>query len=121
MNEKDLILPMDRVPDIIELLDALKIRPAGLAATLIINVYNQFFIWSTDLRDQYERYYCVEYSSFASYLELAHEMYLDSDALGKKHILKIRSPGGVVDEAYDGNAMEVILGCLKTLESSREN
>jgi hypothetical protein len=121
MNEKDLILPMDRVPDVTELFGALKIKPTGLAATLMSNVYNQFFIWSTDLRDEYERYYCVEYPSFASYLELAHEIYLDPDALAKRHVLKIKSPGGVVDEAYDGNAMEAILGCLKTLESNREN
>lgn len=70
MNEKDLVLPMDRVPEVNELLGALKIKPTGLAARLMTNVYNQFFIWSTDLRDEYERYYCVEYSSFASYLEL---------------------------------------------------
>ena len=121
MTEKDLVLPLRRIPPLDEFLDALKIKPAGLAAQLFTRVYNQLFAWSTDLRAQYDQYYCVEYPTLAAYLELVHEIYLDPAELEKTHILKIESPGGVLEEAYDDNVRDTVISCVRKLEDSHED
>lgn len=121
MTEKDLVLSLRRIPPLDEFIDALKIKPTGLAAQLFTGVYNQLFAWSTDLRTQYDQYYCVEYPTFAAYLELVHEIYLDPGELEKAHILKIKSPGGVLEEAYDDNVRDTIIECVLKLEDIHEN
>lgn len=121
MSEEDLILPMARIPSVDEFLDILHIKPEGFAAQLFTAVYNQFFDWSKDLRAEYERYYCVEYPTFASYLELAHEIHLEPAQLEKAHILKINSPGGVMDGAYDDNVRDTVIDCIKKLEARHES
>lgn len=121
MIEKDLILSLRRIPSLDEFIDALKIKPTGFAAQLFTGVYNQLFAWSTDLRTQYDQYYCVEYPTFAAYLELVHEIYLDPIELEKAHILKIKSPGGVLEEAYEDNVRDAVIDCVLKLENRLEN
>lgn len=121
MNDSDIILPTSRIPSLEEFLDILHIKPAGFAAQLFTEVYDQLFSGSRDLRSEYERYYCVEYPTFAKYLELAQEIDLEPHDLGKAHILKIKSPCGVLDEAYSDNVMDAVIDCIKKLESSDED
>ena len=121
MSDSDLILPMSRIPSANEFLDILRIKHNGLASQLFTGVYDQFFAWSKDLRLEYDRYYCVEYPTLANYLELAHEIYLSPAQLEKAHILKIRSPGGVMDEGYDDNVRSAVIEAIKKLEESHEN
>lgn len=121
MTEKALVLPLRRIPPLDEFLDALKIKPPGLAAQLFTGVYNQLFTWSNDLRVQYDQYYCVEYPTLAVYLELAHEIDLDPSDLEKTHILKIKSPGGVLEEAYHDNVLDAVIACIRKLEDSHED
>ncbi|WP_374393778.1 hypothetical protein [Tabrizicola sp.] len=121
MTENYHVLPLRRIPPLDEFLDALKIKPVGLAAQLFTGVYNQLFAWSNDLRAQYDRYYCVEYPTLAAYLELTHDIYLDPAELAKRHILKIKSPGGVLEEAYDDNVWDTVIACVRKLEDSHED
>lgn len=121
MSENDLILPMSRIPSVDEFLDILRIKPMGFAAQLFTRVYDQFFAWSKDLRLEYDRYYCVEYATLASYLELAHEIYLNPAQLEKAYILKVKSPGGALDEGYSDNVRDAIIDCIKKLEESHES
>lgn len=121
MTENYVVLPLRRIPPLDEFLDALKIKPAGLAAQLFTGVYNQLFAWSNDLRAQYDQYYCVEYPTLAAYLELMHDIYLDPSELEKKHILKIKSPGGVLEAAYDDNVWDAVIACVRKLEDGHED
>ena len=121
MNDKFLVLPVRRIPPLGEFLDALKIKPTGLAAQLFTGVYNQLFVWSDDLRAQYDRYYCVEYPTLAAYLELMHEVYLDQAELEKTHILAVESVGGVLEEAYDDNVWDTVVACIRNLEDGHED
>jgi hypothetical protein len=116
----DLILAVDHMPEIGEFLEALEVRPGGFGAQLFTEIYEQFFTGSTNLRDQYERYYCVEYSTLQTYLELAHEIHLTPEELEKRYILKIKSPSGIVDRAYDDNVLDVVIDCIRKLEVSDE-
>ncbi|MDB5583190.1 MAG: hypothetical protein JWR80_8366 [Bradyrhizobium sp.] len=121
MSENDIILPTSYIPSVGEFLDIMRIRPTGFAAQLFTGVYDQFFAWSKDLRDEYNRYYCVEYSTFAAYLELAHEIYLEPAELENAHVLKVKAPAGVVDDAYDDNVRDIVIDCLRKLEDSHES
>jgi hypothetical protein len=121
MTEKDLVLSLGRIPPLDEFLDALKIKPVGLAGQLLTSVYNELFVWSTDLRAQYNHYYCVEYPTLPDYLELVHEIYLNPAELEKTYILKIKSPGGVIEEAYDDNVRDTVIACVRKMEDSHED
>lgn len=120
MSREDLILPVRRIPDVAEFLAALEVKPGGLGGKLFTEIYEQFFSWSTDLRVEYERYYCVEYRTLQRYLELAHEIELTPEQLEKQHILKVKSPSGMIDRAYDDNILDVVIDCIKKLEGSNE-
>lgn len=121
MRDDDLILTTNCQPTLADFLEALGVRPTGLGAQLFTAVHNQFFVCSTDLRQEYEKYYCVEYLTLRDYLELAHEICLDSAALEKKYILKIKSPSGVVDRVYEDSSLDVVLDCLRKLEKACED
>nr|WP_314439034.1 hypothetical protein [uncultured Brevundimonas sp.] len=120
MSGEDFILPVNRIPDVAEFLAALEVKPGGLGGQLFIEIYEQFFSWSTDLRVEYERYYCVEYATLQRYLELAHEIELTAEQLEKQHILKVKSPSGIIDRVYDENIFDVVIDCIKRLEGSNE-
>jgi hypothetical protein len=121
MKRDESVLSVDYIPSTNEFLGGLGIKPKGLGSQLFKSVYEQFFVWSVDLRQEYEKYYCVEYQSFRHYLEVAHEIYLDPKELEKKHILEIGSLSGVVDQMYDSNSFDAVIACIKKLEASREN
>lgn len=121
MTREELILPVSRIPDVAEFLAALEIRPSGLGAQLFTEIYGQFFTWSTDLRVQYDRYYCVEYATLQQYLEVAHETVLTAEQLEKLHILKVKTSGGLLDRAYDDNILDIVIECIKRLEDSNED
>jgi hypothetical protein len=121
MWDDELILPINYRPTIAEFLGVLGLKPRGLGAQLFTAAYNQFFVWSTDLRDEYQRYYCVEYPTFDAYLQLAHDLELEPAELEKKYILKIRSTSGVVDRAYDDSSLDTVLECIRKLEEMHED
>ncbi|WP_354859955.1 hypothetical protein [Acetobacter fabarum] len=120
MTQDELILPVNRIPHIAEFLAILEVRPGGLGAQLFIDIYEQFFTRSTDLRVEYERYYCVEYSTLQRYLELAHEIDLPPEQLEKQHILKVKTSSEIINRAYDDNILHVVIECITKLEGSNE-
>jgi hypothetical protein len=120
MSEKSLFLPISRIPSVGEFLDILHIKPAGLAAQIFTTVYDQFFTWSTDLRVEYDRYYCVEYPTFVDYLKLSQDIFLKPAELEKAYILLIKEPYGVLEESYDDNVTDVVIECILKLENSHE-
>ena len=121
MNEEILILPVNRVPEALEFLEALEVKPGRFGAQIFTEIYEQFFRLSVDLRDQYERYYCVEYPTLQLYLEVAQEVYLSPDDLEKRHILRIKPSLMTVDQAYDNNVLDVVIDCIRRLEASDES
>lgn len=121
MSDDDLILATNYVPPLDEFLSALRIQPSGLGAQLFTAVHRQLFVSSRDLKEEYERYYCVEYTSLRAFLETAHEIFLEPIELEKRHILKIKSPSGVVDQAYDDNVLSAVVDCIRKMEEAHED
>ena len=121
MNDEMLILSVNVIPEFSEFLSALKIKNATLGAQLFKSVYDHIFVASTDLKREYERYYCVEYPSLSEYLQCANDVYLEEDELEKNHILEFRQDNGLMNDAYDDNILETIVECIRKLEAEREN
>ncbi|MDW9542634.1 hypothetical protein GOA55_10385 [Sinorhizobium meliloti] len=121
MDEEIDILSVNIIPEFSEFLSALKIRNAGLGAQLFKSVYDHIFVASTDLRKEYDRYYCVEYPSLREYLECAQNMYLEDNELEKTHILKFKLDHGLMNQAYDDNILETVVDAIRKLEDKNEN
>lgn len=120
MSDTSFIIAVNRIPPIEEFLSHLRIKAGGLAAQLFTGVYEQLFASSRDLRDEYQRYYCVEYPTLAEYLEFAHELELKPAELDKAHILKIKAGWGMLDESYDENVRKTIVDSVLEMEASHE-
>lgn len=120
MSDTYFIIAVSRIPAVEEFLDHLQIKAGGLAAQLFTGVYEQLFASSRDLRDEYQRYYCVEYPTLAEYLELAHELELEPAQLDKAHILKITASWGMLDESYEENIRKTIVDSVLEMEAGDE-
>ncbi|MBB2684876.1 hypothetical protein N2597_29070 (plasmid) [Rhizobium sophoriradicis] len=120
MDEEE-VLPVNTIPRRSDFLAGLGIKPGGLGAQLFSGIYDGIFVSSIDLRDQYTRYYCVEYPSFQIYLECAHEIYLDLEELEKQHILKFKSSMQLISRHYDDNVFDKVMECVRKLETAHEN
>jgi hypothetical protein len=121
MDDETDILAVNVIPEFSAFLSALKIENAGLGAKLFRSVYSHIFLESTDLRKEYERYYCVEYPTLSEYIECAHDEVLEEKELEKLHILKFKYDNGLMYEGYDDNVLEEVFHAIKKLEDGNEN
>jgi len=121
MDEEIDILSVDVIPEFGEFLHVLKLGRNGLGAQLFRSVYDHIFVSSTDLRKEYDRYYCVEYGSLQEYLECAHEAYLEEGELEKAHILKFKLNYGLIDPAYEDNILDKVVDAIRKLEGKSED
>ncbi|MBY5651782.1 hypothetical protein [Rhizobium leguminosarum] len=121
MDEETDILSVNIIPEFSDFLNALKIKNAGLGAQLFKAVYDHLFVASTDLRKEYDRYYCVEYPSLGEYLECAHDVSLEESELEKTYILKFKQDHGLMNQAYDDNILETVVDAIRKLEDENEN
>lgn len=119
-NDTD-ILSVNFIPEFSDFLNVLQIGNTGLGAQLFKSVYDHIFVASTDLRKEYDRYYCVEYPSLCEYLECAHDAYLEDNELEKTHILKFKQDHGLMNQAYDDNILETVVDAIRKLEDKNEN
>lgn len=121
IGDRSFILAVNSVPTLEAFLHTLGIKPQGLGAQLFEGVYRNFFSYSKDLREEYRRFYSVEYTNFETYLDLVHEVDLEPHELEKRHVFKIKSPSMVVDQAYDDNTMDAVVACIRKLETPNED
>ncbi|MDH7790183.1 hypothetical protein QBD00_001079 [Ochrobactrum sp. AN78] len=121
MDGNRFILAANVIPEFSDFLTALKIKNTGLGRQLFKSVYDHIFISSIDLKKEYSRYYCVEYTSIYQYLECAHDIYLHESAFDKKHILMFKNDNGLMNQAYDDNILEIVVECIRKLERDHEN
>lgn len=121
MSEGDFVLTTNRIPSFSEFLDMLQIKSRSFGAQLFQNVYDEIFVVSKDLRKEYEKYYCVEYPDFESYLDVAHEIHLNPAQLEKLHVLSVESPISIVNDTYDDNVRDKIFSCIRKMEGNYED
>lgn len=124
-REREIILSINIQPSFEEFLKMLSISSTKtLAAKLLEPVYQQIFVYSKNLRDEYVRYYSVEYLTIGEYLEICHNVTLSDDELGKQYIFKFKNNCQLTDTAYDRENeqyLERIITQLKKMEQEHEN
>ena len=121
MRDAKLILPFRNPPSLLEFFQMLSVKPGGLAEQLTERVYWDFFVGSLDLKEEYRRYYSIEYPTLNAYVEMCHGETLEEDELNKKHIFRIRSLSQMVDPLYTDNYLESVLEALKKWRDEHED
>ncbi|TGT93882.1 hypothetical protein [Mesorhizobium sp. M5C.F.Ca.ET.164.01.1.1] len=121
MKDAKLILPFPKPPTLAEFFEMLFVKPHGLAAQVTEHVYYDFFLGSLDLKEEYRRYYCVEYANLGDYIVMCHGEYLEEADLNQEHIFRIKHLSQIVDPLYSDNYLESVLETLKKWKSDRED
>ena len=115
------ILALNIKPTFEEFLEFLSIERNGLAAQLFEPVYRQFFVHSKDLKEEYNKYYSIEYSTFSDYLDLCHNTELSEEELEKEYVYKFKNNYQLTDSAYDTDYLERFITLIKKMEEENEN
>ncbi|KQU74715.1 hypothetical protein ASC75_20295 [Aminobacter sp. DSM 101952] len=121
MSDAKVILPFPRPPSLPEFFDILSVKPNGLAAQITERVYDSLFLGSIDLKEEYRRYYCVEYLNLSDYIEMCYGERLGEEELNQQHIFRIKHLPQMVDPSYSDNYLESVLEALDKWKSGHEN
>lgn len=117
-DEIKLILPTSWQPDRNEFLSALGISPGGLGELFFGSVYDAFFVTSIEVKSEFKKYYSVEYSSVADYLEIRHGESVSDDELEANFVFLITWLPQVVDDVYEESRLDTVLRCIRKLEEA---
>nr|WP_321482063.1 hypothetical protein [uncultured Cohaesibacter sp.] len=111
-----LVLPTSWKPDRRAFLAQLGISEGGLGEQLLGKVYDAFFVDSTEMKREFERYYSVEYGSLENYARIVHGLEFDDEELGRDQIYLVTWLPQIVDDAYDESQLDTVLACIEQLE-----
>lgn len=93
---------------------ALGVSSNGFGAQLIGSVYDALFVASIDVKDEFNKYYSVEYAHFAEYLEIRYGKTLSENDLEADHIYIVTAwLPQMIDCSYEDNKLETVLHCIK--------
>lgn len=118
-DEIEFILPTSWDPNRKDFLAALGISNGGLGEHFFGTVYDAFFVASIELKDEFKKYYSVEYANLAEYLEIRYGKALSEDELEASRVFAVTWLPQVVDPAYEENKLEIVLKCITTLEETQ--
>lgn len=110
-----LVLPTSWEPNRKAFLAQLGVSEGGLGEQLFGKVYDAFFVQSTEMIREFERYYAVEYGSPDNYARIVHGLELNDEDLAHKQIYLVTWLPQVVDENYEENQLDTVLACIDQL------
>lgn len=120
MTDKvELILPTSWEPNRETFLIALGVSLGSLGEQLFGNVYSALFTSSIELKEEFNKYYSVEYSNLAKYLKIRYGRTLSEEDLEASRVFMVTSLPQVIDNAYDNNKLDTVLECVKKLEEAQ--
>lgn len=120
MRDKvELVLPTSWEPDRQEFLVALGISRGGLGEQFFGPVYNALFVSSIELKNEFNKYYSVEYASLAEYLEIRYGKILKEEELETDRVFLVTWLPSVIDDMYEDNKLYTVLECIKKLEETQ--
>ena len=115
IDEIEQIIPTSWTPNRAEFLAALKISPDGLGAQLFNTVFDAFFVDSIELRDEYRKFYYVEYPTLSEYAEIRYGEVLKDEELDADYIFLVTWLPQIVDTNYEDNKLSTVLDCVSVL------
>lgn len=111
-----LVLPTSWEPNRRAFLAQLGVSEGGLGEQLFGKVYDAFFVHSTEMRREFERYYSVEYGSPENYARIVHGLELDDEDLAHAKIFLVTWLPQIVDDVYEENKLDTVCACIDELE-----
>ena len=117
-EDERFILSLDKIPSFEELLLQMKIAPVGFGSIVLGYIYKNIFSSSLDLKEQYFKYYSVEYHTFEEFIFKKVGIKASSSELARKHVLLIDWFMSLLDPSYEGNFLNTV---INQLEVYREN
>lgn len=121
-DEVKFIVATSWEPNIEEFLSSLGISAGGLGGQLFSSVYNALFETSINVKEEYDRFYSVEYGCLSDYVEIRYGITLSDTDLEAERVFAVTWLPQVVDDAYEENKLEVVMDSLTRLnEAQNEN
>ncbi|RDL32835.1 hypothetical protein DA099_03050 [Photobacterium damselae] len=121
-DEVKFIVATSWEPNIEEFLSSLGISVGGLGGQIFSSVYDALFKTSINVKEEYDRFYSVEYGSLSDYVEIRYGKSLSDEDLEAERIFAVTWLPQVVDDAYEENKLEVVMDSLARLnEAQNEN
>jgi hypothetical protein len=118
-EEVQLILPTSWEPNLDEFLTALGMSRGGLGEHFFRTVYDALFVTSIEVRDEFKKYYSVEYTNLAEYVEIRYGKTLSEDDLEAQRLFIVTWLPQVVDTMYDESKLDTVIECVEKLERTQ--
>ena len=119
MNDNiKLILPTSWPPDRQQFLAALGVSSGGLGEQFFGNVYDALFVSSIEVKEEYKKYYSVEYANLAEYLEIRYGEVLCEEDLEADRLYMVTWLPQVIDDMYEDGKLDTVLECIGKLEEA---
>ena len=119
IDEVKLILPTSWKPDRKEFLAALGIIHGGLGEQFFGTVFDALFVTSIDVKDEFKKYYSVEYANLAEYLDIRYGETLSEEDLEAERVFMVTWLPQVIDTIDENNKLDIVLECIKRLEEAQ--
>ncbi|WP_148140564.1 hypothetical protein [Aeromonas sp. YN13HZO-058] len=114
-NKVKFIISSSWKPNIEEFLSSLGVSTGGLGEQIFHSVYEAFFETSINIKEEYERFYSVEYRCLSDYVEIRYGKILSNEDLEAESIFAITWVPQVVDDVYEENKLDLVMDSLARL------
>lgn len=114
-DEVKLVLSTSWKPDLKDFLSALGVTNGGLGEQLFSPVYDALFLSSIEVKDEFHRYYSVEYAHLAEYVEIRYGEVLSERDIDADRIFIVTWLPQVIDKAYEDNKLDAVIECITKL------
>lgn len=113
------VLPTSWEPNRNEFLTALGVSRGGLGEHFFGAVFDALFVASIEVKDEFKKYYSVEYANLAEYLEIRYGQTLNEVDLESVRVYMVTWLPQVIDSMYEDNKLDTVLECIKKLEEAQ--
>ncbi|RZR42786.1 hypothetical protein [Vibrio vulnificus] len=118
-EEINLIIATNWKPNRKEFLAALGISIGGLGEQFFGAVYDSLFVASIEVRDEFKKYYSVEYASLSDYMEIRYGKTLSEKDSEADQVFLVTWLPQIIDTMYEENQLSTVLECIKSLEEAK--
>lgn len=116
MGEIALVLPTSWHPNREEFLSVLGVSPKSLGEHFFGKAYEALFVSSIEVIEEYKKFYSVEYSNLAEYLNIRYGITLNDNELESEKIFLVTWLPQIIDDLYEESELDTVLECIKKLE-----
>jgi len=119
-NKASLILATSWKPNRKAFFTALGVSDEGLGEQLFGPVYDLLFIGSVEVKDEFRRFYSIEYAHLAEYVEIRYGKVLSEDELEAEQVFIVTDYlPQIIDDSYEESKLNTVLECIEKLAEAQ--